>query len=144
MSRLPHVLDHDPATIAARVARHGLVKARKALRIGPTTWFRLLEIHPKLGEMVELAEREYLERLVPRLIGDADSAANDFDLRKAKLIGDRIAWLLERRLPDRYGTKVQMSVAHTFDLKIAVDEARARVEAVGVEVRIGVVAKLTG
>lgn len=134
----------EPERILATVARYGLAEGRKRLHLGAVTWFALLERYPKLQEQAAEAESWHLENLVPLLLKLPRRATTDFQLKQAKLITDRIAWLLERRLPERYGNRVQHSLAVTFDLRVAVDEARARVDAITVEVIPDAVSRLVG
>ncbi len=126
--------DEFPTTdrLLDTIAVHGLAGAWARLHISWRTWRQLLAAHPTLAvESVE-AERYALERIARRALVAVSLAGDDLSLKRAKILIDHARWLLERRAPDRYGSRVQMDVNVQFDLRVAVEEARERVRLVSV------------
>jgi len=95
---------------------------RKELGINVYKLYRVINSDINFSALCNEIRSECLEELSDELISIPDDYAS---IERATLKSNNIKWLLSKRLPKKYGDRLQVDVS-IIDLNSAIDEARNR------------------
>lgn len=103
---------------------HSFKDIRKEIGINVYKLYRLVNSDSHFALLCNEIRSECLEELSDELISIPDTYES---VERANLKSNNIKWLLSKRLPKKYGDRLQVDVA-IIDLNSAIDEARNRSE----------------
>ena len=112
-------------------------ETRRKLGVTGHCWRQWLLRYPWVKEAFEATQRAILEERAAHMLAVArgeglpsplESEESDRRLPRDRLYLDTLRWMLERRVPERWGPRVHIESTSTrVDLKAVVAEARSRV-----------------
>lgn len=102
--------------------KKSLTEILEELRINPRSFYEALEDNPDFYLKLEKARAIIYDNFADDLVNIPDIYR---DVQRAKLKSDNLKWIMSRRLPDRWGDKVQVQVEN-INLNDALSEAKAR------------------
>jgi hypothetical protein len=100
-----------------------MMEMAKELGVSTTTVNKWRLANPVFARAFEVARDAGIDALVDTLL---DIAKTESDVYRARLIGDHIKWIAERRARRRYGQQVDINLNERIELGITLIEARKR------------------
>lgn len=100
----------------------------KEMHISPLAFFAYLNKNPEAKLEFEQARQIAVEQVLDESISGIDNCRDELALKKQTLKVKTNQWLAEKIIPETYGTRIDVNVHKTIDIRAVLADARARVE----------------